>query len=212
MANNSYTNQYSASESVTVTETNEQTRRHPTLRLTARVDSLLRQSSDLTMIERCRQMYASLLQKTGEIINDRKIDEATRLKYTIENQMKIDKIFDELVKLLNEQREIAKKSLQGMTPEQQNQVVSYWREAGQFLKELFQWLNRMFDEIVEKIKQGHTIKQKKVQEFFDLVFANFTSIFNSSALIDSKMPVDGRGTPQQHQFNQEGLDKKFSAK
>ena len=168
-----------SSASQTVTEEDNKPNRHPTLRLKARVDSLVRQQNDASFLEKCRQLYLDLLQKAGRDIENKNLDDKEKLKLTERNMRIIDKIFDELVRQLNEQRDSIKKTLANLPPDQQQQVIEYWKSAGKFLGELIEWLNEMFMKILEKIKLGYKLNDNKVQELFDEVYANFVSIFQS---------------------------------
>jgi hypothetical protein len=182
-----------ASKSSTTTITQEasashnKSERHPTLRLRLKVaaESLMQNSNtttcQATVVQRCRDLFSNFFIKSEKELSERKLDDATRLKITEKNKKKIDKIFDELIRLLNEQKEQAKRSLEGLTPQQQEHVVAYWRNAAGFLSELFQWLNDLFVKILDKIKQGYTLNQKAVKQLFDEFFMQFKEIFNADA-------------------------------
>lgn len=70
------------------------------------------------------------------------------------NQAKIDQIFDRMQKKLDEQRQVAKDELTTLSPEEQEDVVTFWSSVGGFFTDLMNWLKNMFQNVMEKIRQG----------------------------------------------------------
>ena len=109
--------------------------------------------------------------------SDVHLEEGVNPEITKRNQAKIDKMFDGMIKEMNQQREKVKNDLEKLTPEEQEQVLTFWGGVQEFLGKLLGWLKGMFDKVLEKIKQGWQLIKDTVKSIFNTVFDAITNAF-----------------------------------
>eukprot|EP00112_Aurelia_sp_Birch-Aquarium-sp1_P004527 Seg15127.1 transcript_id=Seg15127.1/GoldUCD/mRNA.D3Y31 product="hypothetical protein" protein_id=Seg15127.1/GoldUCD/D3Y31 len=105
------------------------------------------------------------------------LEEGVNPEITRRNQAKIDKMFDGMIKDMNQQREKVKTDLEKLTPEEQEQVLTFWGGVHEFMGKLLGWLKSMFNKVLEKIKQGWQLIKDTVKSIFNTVFDAITNAF-----------------------------------
>lgn len=93
------------------------------------------------------------------------------------NEARLDAIFNDMVKDIEKTRNDVKKSLRNLTPEQQNDVVTFWALAQNFIADVMQWMQNMFQIVLEKIRQGYRLVKKVVKDIFDSIVGWLGQIF-----------------------------------
>jgi len=97
---------------------------------------------------------------------------------TKRNKEKINAYRAKAHKHVDDTYDTAIKSLDVMSPQQQEEVVTFWGKATEFLEEIFSWLEEMFLNVVEKIRQGFKLVKDAVSSIFKTVSGWLKSIFN----------------------------------
>ncbi len=72
----------------------------------------------------------------------------------------------ELNKTLDQAMEDSMNQMDQMTAEQQEQVILFWDQMGEFLPKLLDWVDRIFDKVVVKIQEGHHIDRNVTAKVF----------------------------------------------
>ncbi len=73
---------------------------------------------------------------------------------TKENKRKLEVYFNTMKSAVEDQRKKTLDELDDMSPEQQDEAVSFWMGFTSFFKSLMTWIKNKFNEVVQKIKQG----------------------------------------------------------
>ena len=97
------------------------------------------------------------------------------------NQERMDKIFENLEKTiindLRKKKEKAKREMVNLTPEQQEDMITFWGAMGNVLAEVFKWMGRMFDKLVDMLKKGWRLIKETTKKLFDSVISFFRNLF-----------------------------------
>ena len=95
----------------------------------------------------------------------------------------VKKIFCEmkvgLNKALDKAMEESVAEMDQMTTEQQEQVVLFWDQMGDLIKNLLEWVDRIFDKIVDNVKEGHNIDRNATAKLFKSVSAALEESINT---------------------------------
>ena len=112
-----------------------------------------------------------------KVKGDVHLEEGVNPEITKRNQAKIDKMFDGMIKDMNQQREKVKADLEKLTPEEQELVLTFWSGVQEFMGKLLGWLRDMFNKVLEKIMQGWQLIKDTVKSIFNTVFDAITNAF-----------------------------------
>lgn len=141
----------------------------PTLRLTltnnARTLGALRPQLPSWLEDWRRKFYRIFTGAQRDANLDEENSEAARQR----NAAKLDAIFDDIVAQINAARYDVQASLQNLTPEQQEDVVTFWGSAQFFFMNIVRWMQDMFQKILDKIRQGWRLVKEVVVEIFTIV-------------------------------------------
>lgn len=83
-----------------------------------------------------------------------------------ENKRKVEKLFNDMRGKLNKQEDEVKKSMDTLTPEQQEEVITFWTAFSTFFDDLMNWLSRMFNFVMDKIRAGFRIVKEVLKSMF----------------------------------------------
>ena len=64
-----------------------------------------------------------------------------------------------------------------LTPEQQEDMITFWGAMGNVLAEVFKWMGRMFDKLVDMLKKGWRLIKETTKKLFDSVISFFRNLF-----------------------------------
>lgn len=142
----------------------------PTLRLTLTDEATAlgasRPRTDTNFARRVHQKFKNAFTSARNDANlETEDSEAARAR----NKVKLAEIFKKLHKELDEVEKEAIESLNGLTPEQQEDVVTFWGAAHTFFRKVFRWLQEMFQKVMDKIRQGLRIVKSVIEEIFETV-------------------------------------------
>ena len=145
--------------------------REPTLhlRLFRRAEGLIQggQSGNL------RQMFASIFsrQQNPNAAND------SLGRDPEENERIIRRVFAEFKATIKEYEDQVVNSLASHTEEEQDAIVEAFEQASQFLCDLMEWLGRVFDYAVERVRTGDTIDRDAVKPVFASIREQLNALF-----------------------------------
>jgi len=105
--------------------------------------------------------------------NNLELEQSPDEAATQRNSAKIDKIFDGVQDTINKQRDTVKEEMKSMTPEQQEEVITYWHNVQEFLSEVLDWLKEMFQIVLQKIREGYRIEKQALNNIFKTVLDAF---------------------------------------
>ncbi len=93
------------------------------------------------------------------------------------NQKKVDEIFDLMRQKVNKQEDEVKNFLDKMSPEQQEDALSFWSEVEPFVLEIIQWLMDVYVYMISRISVGCSIEQGAINDLYDIVIGWYVKIF-----------------------------------
>ena len=96
---------------------------------------------------------------------------------TQRNKQKIEDLFSKLQKKLNTQKESVLKSMDGLTAEQQEGIVTFWTEAYDFLMNIFELIRDVFNKVIEWMKEGYRLIKQTVTDFFSTIYDLIKKVF-----------------------------------
>lgn len=151
----------------------------PTVTLKLRAKEVLEKKGEqeTSYFKKMKQEIKALYQRLFEVKEELKLEANADAATTARNQARLDEIFDDITRKTEEMRRNAKAQLHTMTPQQQEDVITYWSSVGGFLKEVLNWLQRAFDYVLEKIREGFRIVKEGVQYLFNTLADLFRGIF-----------------------------------
>jgi len=88
---------------------------------------------------------------------------------TKRNKQKIDELFDSMINKLLAQKEGVKNEMDNLSPEQQEDIVSYWAEVNMFMMDVFNWMKKAFLFILTKIREGFRLVKETVRCVFKTI-------------------------------------------
>ena len=104
-------------------------------------------------------------------------DEATRRR----NKERAAKIFDHLKKQMNDNMDANKKkvldNMDTLTTDQQEEVITFWLGMGAALSEVFNWMTRMFDKLINMLQEGWKLVKETTKKFFDSIADYLKNLF-----------------------------------
>ena len=71
------------------------------------------------------------------------------------------------------------KTMDKMTPDQQEQVVEFWNSLGRVLAEVFDWFGRMLGKLVDLIQQGYKLVKETTEQLLKSLVAWLKKAFKS---------------------------------
>jgi len=95
-----------------------------------------------------------------------------------QNKQKLRNIRDKMKKAMDDQTEEMCQELDNLTPSQQSDVVTFWDGATSFLSGVMNWMGKMFDKIIEAIREGWRWVKEKVTGVFNTVTGWFKNLFS----------------------------------
>ena len=82
------------------------------------------------------------------------------------------------------------KTMDKMTPDQQEQVVEFWNSLGRVLAEVFDWFGRMLGKLVDLIQQGYKLVKETTEQLLKSLVAWLKKAFKSDDCTTSNsLPV-----------------------
>lgn len=96
------------------------------------------------------------------------------------NRAKLDKIFerikDDFNKKLQEKKEDASKAMEHMTPDQQEQLLTFWGGLREVFKAFMDWIDRTLTNLIDMLKKGWTLVKETTKAFFKTIIDWFKSL------------------------------------
>lgn len=141
----------------------------PTLRLRLIDDARaleLSRPQHSTFVEDLGRKYTNLMRRARGSAN---FEEDSSESGRKRNEAKLDAIFNDMLKEVEKSRNDAKESLRNLTPEQQEDVVTFWALATNFFADVMKWMQNIFQAVLEKIRQGYRLVKKVVKDIFDTI-------------------------------------------
>ena len=99
---------------------------------------------------------------------------------------RLNGVFDGLNAELDQLRQMSLDSLEGMSPEQQEQVVLFWQNFSDLFAELMGLVGELFKAVCVKIREGYTIDQRVLKELFDEISLILKDPFSSGEYSDHR--------------------------
>lgn len=149
----------------------------PTLRLRLIEDARVLGSTrphQPTFIADLRRKYTNLIHGVKGSVNFEE-DSSESARKT--NEARLDAVFNEMAKEIEKARKDAKDSLRNLTPEQQEDVITFWTLAQSFFADVMKWMQKMFQNVVEKIRLGYRLVKEVVKDIFDTIGEWLDQIF-----------------------------------
>ena len=98
--------------------------------------------------------------------------EATR-----RNKERLRKIEKDIQDKIHQQFQKVEKEMENLTEQQQVDVITFWSGVRTFLTDILDWLSRVFNDILEKIREGWRLVKETVKEIFKRAYDAMKSIF-----------------------------------
>jgi len=96
------------------------------------------------------------------------------------NRAKLDQLFDamqtDINKKLQEKREQASKAMEYLTPSQQDQLLSFWGGLCDVFKALFDWIDRVLNNLIDMLRKGWTLVKETTKAFFQTIVNWFKNL------------------------------------
>lgn len=99
-------------------------------------------------------------------------------KITEKNLKQVDGIFDEMAKLLQQEKDNAKEQMIGKSDEEQKQILELYRMFAEFFNDLISVFGEMMANVAEGIKAGLVIDSKLLKQFFQEILDEVQRILN----------------------------------
>lgn len=87
-------------------------------------------------------------------------------------------MFDKMKANLDSQREDVLREMDRLPPSGQEDVITFWQGATNFLTDVLGWLQQTFQVVVEKLRQGLHLIKEAVLSLFETVKGWLDQIFN----------------------------------
>jgi hypothetical protein len=161
-------------QSLTVQELNEAM---PTLRLklTNKAESLAsKKPAQPGFIEKARHFAENMF---GRAEADIVLDTEPTIEATERNKQKLKEMFASMRNKLDKQQEEVLKQFDGLTPQQQEDILTFWGAVNEFFNDIFDWLKNIFNYVMDKIRLGFRIVKDAVKGVFNTIFEFFKMIF-----------------------------------
>ncbi len=113
----------------------------------------------------------------GRAEADLDLDTEPTTEATERNKQKLKEIFDSMRNKLDKQQEEVLKQFDGLTPQQQEDLLTFWGAVHEFFIDIFQWLKDVFNFVMDKIRAGFRIVKDAVKGVFKTIFEFFKIIF-----------------------------------
>jgi len=134
---------------------------------------------DLLFLQCFRRDNAKAFKKAEEELSS--LDPPCDPEVLKHNQERMEKIFQNLEKTivndLRKKRDKAINEMATLTQEQQEDLITFWGGMAKVLKEVFKWIGRMFDRMVDLLRQGWRLIKETTKKFFDSVISFFKNLF-----------------------------------
>lgn len=101
----------------------------------------------------------------------------TDKKTTRANKRKMDKLFDNMQKTLNQQKKVAVRALEDMTTPEQEEFLRFFASFATFFTELFLWMRGLVQQIVACIKKGLKMTYERLKDIFSDMTNNIKTLF-----------------------------------
>ncbi len=168
----------------------EQSTRQPTLRLTLRQRAnQLHGSANLNLnsTNHIKDNLGKLMKKarkeTDDLLSEEKHKSGKRKedkKVKGGAEGRLNNVFDGLNEELEKLRQMSLASLEGMSPEEQEQVVLFWQNFSGLFSDLMGLVGDLFKVVCLKIREGYTIDRGVLTELFDEIFSILKNSLSSS--------------------------------
>jgi len=96
---------------------------------------------------------------------------------TERNKQKLKDVFASMRDKLDKQQEEVLKQFDGLTPQQQEDIITFWGAVNEFFHDVFEWLQNIFNYVLEKIRAGFRVVKDAVKGVFKTIFEFFKIIF-----------------------------------
>ncbi|OWA49778.1 hypothetical protein BV898_14315 [Hypsibius exemplaris] len=98
---------------------------------------------------------------------------------TAANQKKVDAIFQGFKAQLDAQCDTVKAELATLTPQQQEDVLSFWSVATEWFSTVLSWMQKTFQQVLDKIRDGFKVVKEALKDFFQQAAEAFKAIFGN---------------------------------
>jgi phosphoenolpyruvate-protein kinase (PTS system EI component) len=106
------------------------------------------------------------------------LDESQTKEATEKNKTILNEKFDKMQKNIEKARENALKKLDKLSPQQQKDVIKFWDLASELIEDVLSWIQDLFTNIVNKIREGFKLAASALKDFFNMVKNIFKQITN----------------------------------
>ena len=80
---------------------------------------------------------------------------------------------------INGMEENAIREMENMTTEEQEELLTFWSGVGEFFKSIFNWVMKIFNKIVDLVKEGWRLAKDAMKKIFKPVVNFMKDIYNS---------------------------------
>jgi hypothetical protein len=105
------------------------------------------------------------------------LEEPASPTVTEANIKKLRGKFDKMKKSLDDECTNIEKQMVGMSERQQNEIISYWDIVSNFLMDTFKFFQKMFTDLIEKLRQGYEIAKSALSELMREIAHSIKEIF-----------------------------------
>ncbi len=106
------------------------------------------------------------------------LDESQTKEATEKNKTLLNEKFDRMQKNIEKARENAFKKLENLSPQQQTDVITFWGLASELIDDVLNWIQDLFTNIVNKIREGFKLTQSTLKDNFAMVKNIFKQIIS----------------------------------
>ena len=133
-----------------------------------------KKQNDPGFIQQSKTWFKKMI--SHQIINI-ELEEGADEETTQRNKQKIKDLFNKLETKLNQQKESVLESMDGLTAEQQEGILTFWTESYYFLTNVLKLMRYIFNKVIEWIKEGYRLIKQAVTDFFSTIYDLIKKVF-----------------------------------